>query len=49
MRIVSVVGMKEASDKLAPDLVGLPKRLRQIADELDALVAGKAPMPEQPS
>jgi hypothetical protein len=48
VRLVSVVGMKEASKHLAPDLVALPKRLRQIADEIDALVQGKAPLPEQP-
>jgi hypothetical protein len=50
VRIVDVVGMsaKEIGPHLAPDLVALPKRLRQIADEIDALVRGKAPLPEQP-
>jgi hypothetical protein len=48
VRIVGVVGMKEVDTRLAPDLVALPKRLRQIADEIEALVQGKAPLPEQP-
>jgi hypothetical protein len=46
VRIVSVVLLKPTSDA-APDLTWLPRRLRQVADELEAVVRGDAPLPPQ--
>ena len=46
VRIVSVVLVK-AETAVAADLVWLPRRLREVADELEAVVRGKAPLPPQ--
>lgn len=46
VRLVSAIVLKASTDGAA-DLAALPHRLRELADQLEAVVRGKAPLPPQ--
>lgn len=46
-RLISAAIVQHHMEGVAADLINVPRRLRQIADEIDAVVLGARALPEQ--